>query len=120
MKGINLKIISQAAQRYDTVGDWWVDDEDEWQIRVSGMSDWRYEFLVFIHEITEMAWCVWRGIKEEDVSAFDTAYTGEGEPGNDLSAPYWFGHQMATVIEKIASNILHVSWEEYDKEVTNL
>ena len=32
---ITIKTIAHDKQRYDTVGDWWFDDEGDLQIRVS-------------------------------------------------------------------------------------
>lgn len=126
MTGINLKIISHEDQDYNTPGNWWVDENDCWQIRVSKLGDWRYEFLVFFHEILEMAWCQFKGIREEDVTAFDERYEDNrrvgdlSEPGNDPKAPYWFGHQVATLCERSAAQILFVDWSDYDRAVNAL
>lgn len=126
MTGINFQIIPHEEQRYPTPGDWWCDDEDVWQIRVSALGDWRYEFLIFFHEVLEMAWCRWKGIREEDVTAFDERYeenrrVGDlSEPGNDPKAPYWFGHQVATLCERSAAHILNVDWNVYDAAVNAL
>ena len=126
MQGINLKIIPHNEQRYPTVGDWWTDDNDIWQIRVSKLSDWRYEFLVFFHEVLEMAYCKWNNISQSDVDLFDIEYENnrkEGdisEPGDNKNAPYYLGHQIANICEKIAAQFLGVNWQEYDNEVVNL
>ena len=101
--------------------DYFIDENDIWQIRVSKMSDWRYEFLVAFHELLEMAWCIWHKVKVEDVDAFDIAYEENrkpgdktSEPGNDPTAPYYMGHQMATIAEKLSATILGVNWDTYE------
>ena len=126
MKGIEFKVIPHGEQRYETAGDWRVDDNGVWQIRVSKMSDWRYEFLVFFHEIIEMAYCQWHNISEEEVTGFDEAYEArrkpddESEPGDDIRAPYHQGHQTATFLERAAAFVLHVDWQSYEEEINNL
>lgn len=127
MNGINWKIIPHSEQRYPTAGDYWLDKDGVWQIRVSKLSDWRYEFLIFFHEALELAWCIWKGIPEPDVKAFDEEYERnrkpgdiDSEPGNDKRAPYFEGHQYATICERIAAIVLGVNWSEYDNEVSHL
>ena len=47
---IRIKSISHKSQRYETVGDYFTDKKGKEQIRVSRMSDPRYELLVAVHE----------------------------------------------------------------------
>lgn len=51
---LDIQIIDHNAQRYETCGDWWVDAEGVVQVRVSHLSDRKYEYLILIHELTEM------------------------------------------------------------------
>lgn len=51
---IDFQIIPHKRQRYETCGDWWVDTENVVQVRVSRLSDRKYEYLILIHELTEM------------------------------------------------------------------
>lgn len=126
MKGINVKVIPHDEQRYETCGDWWYDRNNVWQIRVSRLSDWRYEFLIAFHEILEMAWCHHFGISLESVDQFDIDYEearvegDNSEPGDDRRAPYYLGHQAASVAERIAALTLGVVWGDYEAEVNNL
>lgn len=122
---VQIKTIPHNEQRYDTVGDWWVDDEG-WHIRVSQLGDWRYQFLVAFHELLEMAWCKRRRVKQADVDAFDMAYEeqrGHGdhsEPGDDPRAPYREGHHLATLVERFAGMALGVNWKEYEAAIQAL
>jgi hypothetical protein len=123
---INIQTINHEEQRYPTVGDWWVDSDGTWQVRVSKMSDWRYEVLVAIHELVEMAWCQWHGVSEQAVTDFDIEFEHEreprnvDEPGDDPAAPYHHGHQWATGVERFVSLMLGVDWKAYEAAVESL
>jgi hypothetical protein len=126
---IEIKVIPHSEQRYPTVGDWFYtpDGDDKLLcIRVSKMSDRRYEFLVALHELVEVKLCEWGGITQEMVDAFDMEFEKNrhpddlSEPGDDSSAPYRVQHCIATGIERIVAALLGVSWNEYAKEVESL
>jgi hypothetical protein len=119
---IEVRTIPHNTQRYDTVGDWWT-DEDGWHIRVSYLGNWRYNFLVAFHELLEMAWCKWHGISEAAVTFHDIEFERNRKPG-DLSepgdhplAPYRMGHRYATVAERLAAAVLGVRWNEYEAAI---
>src|ERR1700722_11985457 len=68
-------------QRYNTVGDWTVQDDGTILIRVSKMpwidephkktSGRRQEFLIAVHELTEAFLCTEGGITPEQIDDFD-------------------------------------------------
>ncbi len=124
-RNVSIRVIPHKQHRYETVGDW-QDTADGLMVTVSAMSDWRYEVLVGIHETVEAMLCKQRGIKEEDVTAFDVAYEArrpkgdESEPGDDPAAPYHREHVFATKIEKMFAEELGVDWEKYNAEVEAL
>lgn len=98
-------------------------------IKVSEMSDWRYEALVGIHEAVEALLCKRSGITEAEVDAFDLGFAHvkspiEGasppEPGDDPHAPYHKQHVVATQIERALSFALNVDWNLYEEEVDSL
>lgn len=124
---IIIDTIPHSQQRYPTCGDWqWLDGGEVLFIRVSKLSDWRYEILIAIHELIETVLCKNDGDVESDVDAFDIAYEkqrapgDESEPGDSPRAPYRRQHLIATGIEKILAAELGVDWKAYDKEVVNL
>ena len=123
MKGVIIKVIPHKKQRYPTIGDWFIKN-GVWHIRVSKLSSWKYEFLVAFHELLEMAWCIYNGVTQKEVDEFDIEYErtreDDGEPGDDLHAPYYVGHQLATICEKIAAHILGVNWGAYDNEINSM
>ena len=117
---INIKVIEHKKHRYPTVGDWFYDKNGGLQIRVSKMSDPRYEQLVAFHELFEAMLCDAQGIDEQAVTDFDVAFTGQGEPGDDPRAPYHVQHCKATAMERLLAAELGVDWNEYGQEVSLL
>lgn len=126
MTSIEVRIIPHREQRYDTVGDWWIDDAAGWHVRISDMGNWRYHFLVAFHELLELAWCQHSNVTQGQVDAFDIAYEkarkpgDTSEPGDDPRAPYRVGHQFATAAERLAAAVLGVDWTKYEEAVNAL
>lgn len=120
---VECRVIPHNQQRYDTVGDWWI-DENGWHIRVSYLGNWRYQFLVMLHEFVECAWCKWAGVDQALVDAFDIEYERNrkpedltSEPGDDPDAPYHQGHQWAGAVERLLAVVLRVDWRMYEASV---
>ena len=126
MQEIRIRIIPQDEQRYPTVGDYFVDSDGVQQVRVSSMGDWRYEFLVTIHELVELAYCRHSGISEQEITRFDLEYEKarpEGdvsEPGDSPLAPYHKQHKFATFIERAMAFVLDVDWVKYSQYVEEM
>jgi hypothetical protein len=125
---IYIKAIPHDKHRYETVGDYW-EEEDGLQVRVSKMNDWRYEFLVVVHELIEFYLCKKRGIKEPDIKKFDELFeaervhglhTDDEEPGSDKRAPYRKEHLFAEQVERTLAVALGVNWKKYSKTVMSL
>lgn len=123
---IIIKTIAHRDQRYDTCGDYWIDPDGTYQVRISNMPDWRFGALVLIHELFEMFWCIVNKIPFKAIDDFDMAYElhrkkgDDSEPGDDSAAPYYTGHQLATGIERVAAAALGVRWEEYGDAIEAL
>lgn len=123
---IRIETIPHNAQNYDTVGDWRFDRKGNLIIRVSEMGNWKYEILVAVHELMEVALCKDRGISTEKVDRFDKAFEAsrmagnEDEPGDDPKSPYRNEHFFATSVERLFAAELKVDWKEYDKAVNAL
>lgn len=123
---ISVKVIPHSEQRYETVGDWWFDEDGTLQIRVSRMADDRYNCLVAIHEAIEAILCRNHGITAEAVDAFDKYFEAkrdrgevgaDEEAGEDEDAPYRWEHFFATKIEYLFAAELGVAWQDYDAAV---
>ena len=123
---VDIKSIPHNEQRYETVGDWEEMPDWTWRIRVSEMKDWRYNLLVGIHELVEMALCKQRGISEPSITAFDMEFESnrdpgdETEPGDSPEAPYQREHFFATSIERLIAAELDVDWQTYDDAVMSV
>lgn len=129
LPSINIKVIPHSEQRYETVGDYWDDENGVKQIRVSESTP-HYEFLVAIHELIEAYLVASKGIKIEDIDTFDKEFEkmrseypkfiGDMEPGDNDSAPYFHEHQMATRVEKWMAQNLGIDWEVYNKAINQM
>lgn len=127
---INFKTISHDSHRYSTVGDYFKGEDNTWKFRVSKMKNEDYEFLVFIHELTEWYLTQKRGITEKSITEFDKEFEkvreyfpkiiGDQEPGHMVSAPYHKEHVFAEKIEKLVAEELGVDWKKYDDTVNSL
>ena len=116
---IEILTIPHSEQRYPTCGDYW-EEEDTLHVRISALSDVRYEWLVLIHELVEYALVKLAGIELRSIDDFDETFDGEGEPGDDSPAPYHYQHVCATAIERVFAVFLGVDWTVYDREVDAL
>ena len=117
---ICIQTIPHEDQRYPTVGDWvWIDDHNL-VIKVSHLGDRRYEALIAVHELVEALLCREHGITTEAADAFDKAFTGDGEPGDEPDCPYRREHAFATRIEMDLAAAMDVDWCEYDLKVSKL
>jgi hypothetical protein len=129
MMKIDAETIPMKKQRYITVGDYFESPKNEWHFRISQMKDWRFEFLVLLHELIEWALCKYRGITEPDIKKFDEMFeaerlqgkhTDDEEPGEDKRAPYRKQHLFAEKIERMVAIALRVNWKKYSNEVMSL
>jgi len=126
---IHIKTIPGERQRYETVGDYWYDDEGILQVRVSDMGNEFYEKMVVIHELIEEALTKKRGLTEPEIMAFDEAFerarkmglrTEDEEPGFHNDAPYLREHTLATSVEMMMCALAGESWTDYNRTVMNL
>jgi hypothetical protein len=124
---MEIKTIPHSEQRYETCGDYWVDEQGVQQVRISELNDWRYEMLIAVHEIVELSLARHRNIDEVEITNFDVRFEaakakGEcfGEAGDHVHAPYRKEHFFATNIERLFAAELGVDWFEYEKFVDDL
>ena len=127
MLNIAIATVPHEAQRYPTVGDWfWDREKRELTILVSDLNNWKYEFLIAIHEIVEAMLCQAAGVSQLDVDNFDMAFEKRrqkddvSEPGDDPKAPYYKQHQTASFVERVVALDLNVNWESYEATIQAL
>ena len=123
---IHIKTIPHSRQRYETVGDYWLDRKGVLQIRVSNMKSEISEQLVAIHELVEFVMCKWRELDIKEIDKFDKEFEAKrkkgntDEPGFDPKAPYRNEHAMATAVELMICSKLGIPWKEYEAKVNSL
>src|SRR6266436_2132854 len=127
-KKIVIEMIPHKTQRYPTLGDYWIDENGDWQIRVSRMSDYRSEVAVALHELFEMASVINKGIPIEDIDAFDIMFEKEreagehadgDEPGYDPRSPYVSEHFFAERIERHFLMHIGLMWNRHEENCDN-
>lgn len=108
---IIIEAVSASEQRYDTLGDWFLNEDGDLVIRSTGVDPVTHAacFLVALHELVEAALCLNQGVTQEAVDRFDLAFEGEGEPGDDWRAPYRQQHRRAMLIEHTVADWLGIS-----------
>lgn len=120
-----IKVVPHNQQRYNTVGDYKTIDGVTYII-VSAFEDWRYQFLVTYHEMTELSLCREAGVTDDEIDAFDFEFDenrSEGdttEPGDDPRAPYHSQHLFATKLERKMADELGVDWDDYGNKCKEL
>lgn len=136
---INFEIIAHDQMRYETCGDWWLDDAGVIQVRVSRLSDKRYSALIFLHEmvelITEFSKRAAGDLDDNaaltqlvaDTDAFDkefeaARFVGDttSEPGSEPDCPVYEGHMLANSVEHSAAMLMGVNYNDYADEVAAL
>jgi len=125
-----IKTIPNESHDYPTVGDWYYDKHGTLQVKVSKMSDKRYEMILIVHELVEAFAASQNRVSEEAVTAFDIEYekklqAGEipsyiDEPGFHPDCPYQKEHLLATACEMALASSLGVRWAEYEHELIKL
>jgi hypothetical protein len=112
---VQVLLVPQKEQRYETLGDWtW--NGSRLDIRLSRefvQKDPRYGVLLLTHELVEALLCRSTGVSGQQVDAFDMAFKGDGEPGDDPSAPYHRQHRSAEAAERALASELGVEWGRY-------
>ena len=101
--------------------DWFWKPNGDLEVQIAPMSDWRYEMLLAVHELTEAIMCKHNGVSQQQVDEFDKEYdkthSTDCNAGDDPAAPYKREHCFATAIERILCAELDVDWLTYDTEL---
>lgn len=116
-------------QRFTTLGDWWEENPGEFVIAITEMVDWRYEFLILVHELIEWAVCQQRGVSTRKADEFDEMWEQElaegkhrveDEAGFDRRCPYRMGHIWGCRAEWLLAGLLKVRWHDYCQECNDV
>jgi hypothetical protein len=112
---INIKFISHLEQRYESHGDYGIED-GKWWFTISKTEDPRHALLVLFHEIAELILVQHHGVPLEAIDHFDMEGEGKDhpDPGTLPSAPYFLEHAVATDLERQMATYLDVDWKAYN------
>ena len=113
---IRINFIPHNQQRYETLGDWFFDENGDLIISVSNnvpeLPTKNHQILCAMHELSEVVLCEQNGVKQEDVDKFDMEtfpafnLPEDYEPGDHPEAPYGKEHRQAMLIEMLMANFL--------------
>ena len=122
---IDIQVIENSQHRPGISGaDWFYTKEGDLKVRVSKMSDWRYEVCLALHEVVEAILCKYNGIAYTVVDEFDRPYEEAKDDvtntGDITNCPYRKEHCLATAAERIVAAELDVPWKEYDDELSRI
>jgi len=119
---IITKVVPLDWQRYDTLGDYF-DNGDALHFRITDTGNDEYNKLILIHELIEELMTRHRGISEKDILEFDLKFDDskqEGEPGDQIDAPYRNEHRFAEMIEKMICHELGIDWIKYNEDLNKV
>lgn len=123
---ISIKTIANDQHRPGISGaDWFWNGEGDLEVRVSKMSDWRFEMALALHEVAEALLCKYNGVLQSSVDDFDMEWelnnpNSKIEAGDQPDAPYRREHGFATAIERIFASEVGLDWKAYDQELESL
>lgn len=100
-KKTNIEVIPHSEQRYDTWGDYWIDENGVLQIRVSEFENPDFALYTAIHELLEVWRVIKKGIPLEAIDRFDLAHIDHPDPGCLPEAPYHEEHLQSMDVEQL-------------------
>jgi hypothetical protein len=121
LRGIIIEFREPSEMRYKTVGDYWMDKGMVLHICSVRFKDIRHVLLCTLHEFIESIKCLYDGVPEPTIKAFDVAFEkarkrgNTDEPGDDKKAPYGTQHCFSEGFERIFAAMLGVCWKEYEE-----
>lgn len=102
LEAVDPKDMRLEPYRETGCGDWAFSTKTgDLHIKIAGPDIFDHDdtFLIALHELIEAKLCFNAGITQGRVDAFDKAFDGEGEPGDDPASPYQRQHRAAMLIE---------------------
>ena len=114
MLHISIDTIPQKQHEYATYGNYKGHIRRRF-IEVSELNDWRWEFLIALHELIEQNIALALGLSEAEILAWDLAHLESDDPGSLDGCPYKFMHLYAERAEKDMCRMCNWDYEEYCK-----
>ncbi len=121
MDKITIEFVGEGICRNNGVGDYFYTPDGNLIIRAYQKSPETFNeaWIIALHELIEQRLTEYKGIKEEDIDAFDRMVDENGgnadEAGNEPNCPYYHEHHIAEVFERLMAELLGINWEDYEK-----
>lgn len=110
-----IETIPHNQQRYNTQGDYFVDENGVNIIRVSEFADYRISVIIAVHEMIEQFLTKTRSIKEENITKFDMEHSELDDPGRSSKAPYHREHMFCDAIDILLCDQLGIDYNNYQE-----
>ena len=124
MNQIKVLFTKDRSQiRNNDIGDYFIDENNDWQFIIFDTGNQWFNLLIFQHELTEFMLTEKAGIPEPDISAFDAWHLDSkqnGYAGDHELSPYKKQHRFAENIERQLAHELNISWTEYELLIDSL
>lgn len=126
---IFIKTIEHYEQEYPTVGNYWIDENGDMQIRVSNMNNETYEAMISIHEFIEFVLLRNRGVGADEITKFDLLFeqriknglvSKNAQPGFAQDSPYLKEHTLAESVEMQMCALAGINWDKYNEKIASL
>lgn len=118
---IEIATIPHNQQRYNTVGDWYMNvDGETLIIKVSDTSISEFNFLIAVHELVEAYTCNIRRVSPDEVDSWDRDHIDSDDPGSLIGCPYFMPHFLATIVEMVLAIFFGVDWIEYEAKIKSI
>lgn len=116
MMKVEIKIIPRSEMPYDTFDNYfWRGDVLVFEIAETG--NWLTERMMLLHAMVEQLLTEIKGISPAEITAFDMAYKGDGEPGEEINCPYRNEHLIAKAVEMLLCSHMDIPWKTYEEDL---
>lgn len=118
---LEMYTVPVQVHRYKTIDDYVDpairDDTLYFSTTIGNMNNTDYEFITFMHAITEQYLCYKAGISDDKITRWDKKHIESSDPGDIQGSPYRKQHRIATLIEKSIASALKVNWDKYEAAI---
>ena len=110
---MKVLFLPKGLLRFNQIDDYQYID-GELVVSVAETGNEVFNKLVLIHALVEEMLTKANGIKEEDISTYDSEHLTSVEPGLERDAPYRDAHLIAEGIERMLCGYLKIPWKDYE------
>ena len=119
LPNIAIFTVPHDDQTYSTCGNYG-EGKLGWWMSISRTGNWKYDFLVALHELLEMGFTKSNGVDWAEIDKFDISHPELDDPGWCPKAPYHKEHVAAEALERQAAILMGVNWLEYQETLDKI